>query len=107
MTATRITARQRPTKRWFTRPIRLSYFTNRESGVPWGAYGWPDLATTATAGTPGAFTPEDSYKPYELDDMGSTVADPTTAWTTGQHVVLGDSSSAYWNGTAWTAGTAP
>jgi hypothetical protein len=63
-------------------------------------------ATGATAGTPGVFTPPGSDSPddlAELQDSG-VVASPATAWTTGQRVVLGDASTAYWNGTAWVAG---
>jgi hypothetical protein len=64
-------------------------------------------ATGATAGTPGAYTPDNSYGPDDIADMSTVVADPTTAWTTGQHMVLRDGSLAYWNGTAWVAGAAP
>jgi hypothetical protein len=38
--------------------------------------------------------------------MTGITATPTTAWTTGQHMVLGDTSHAYWNATTWTAGDA-
>lgn len=66
-------------------------------------------ATTATAGAPGTWGPVDSYAPATFDDLtaGSVTATPTTAWTTGQYVVLGDLSSAYWDGTDWQEGTAP
>src|SRR5262245_60063679 len=49
-------------------------------------------ATGATAGTPGSFTPTGATAPYDLGDLqaGSIVASPSTAWTTGQSVVLGD-----------------
>jgi hypothetical protein len=39
--------------------------------------------------------------------MTGVTASPATTWTAGQHVVLGDGTRAYWNGTAWTAGVAP
>ncbi|WP_327431416.1 phage tail tube protein [Streptomyces sp. NBC_01236] len=64
------------------------------------------MATGATAGSPGSFTPEGATAPTTLAGMSSVIATPTTAWTTGQHVLLGDSSKAYWNGTAWVAGQA-
>jgi hypothetical protein len=64
------------------------------------------VATGATAGTPGTFTPPGAAPPANLAGMTGIVATPTTAWTTGQHVVLGDASHAYWNATAWTAGDA-
>ncbi|GAA4713268.1 hypothetical protein Prum_057530 [Phytohabitans rumicis] len=34
-------------------------------------------------------------------------ADPTTAWTLGQHVVLADGTRAYWDGDHWRDGEAP
>ncbi|RPF45742.1 hypothetical protein EDD96_2306 [Streptomyces sp. Ag109_G2-6] len=64
------------------------------------------LATGASAGTPGSFTPDGAATPANLAGMSSVIATPTTAWTTGQHVILGDGSKAYWNGTAWVAGQA-
>jgi hypothetical protein len=66
----------------------------------------PVPATGATAGTPGTFTPGGSATPANLAALSTVTASPTTAWTTGQRVVLGDASSAYWNGTTWVAGTA-
>jgi len=65
-------------------------------------------ATGAAAGTPGELTPTDSYPPVSfsaLEDDPLT-ASPTTAWTTGQYIVLGDGSYANWSGTAWEAGKA-
>jgi hypothetical protein len=38
--------------------------------------------------------------------MASVIATPTSAWTTGQHVVLGDASKTYWDGDSWNAGQA-
>jgi hypothetical protein len=67
----------------------------------------PPLATGATAGTPGSFTPAGCATPTTLGDLAGLVAEPTTAWTTGQSVVLGDGSDASWDGTAWVAGLAP
>ena len=63
--------------------------------------------TGATAGTPGSFTPAGAQAPATLAAMTGITATPATAWTSGQHVVLGDSTHAYWNATAWTAGNAP
>ncbi len=64
-------------------------------------------ATGATAGTPGVWTPSGSAAPADFSGMTPIVASPTTAWTTGQYVVLADSSQAYWDGTAWQVGAAP
>jgi hypothetical protein len=63
-------------------------------------------ATGATAGTPGTFTPPGATPPEDLAALDGLTANPTTAWTTGQRVVLGDSTTAHWNGTVWTAGAA-
>lgn len=63
-------------------------------------------AEGATAGIPGAYTPSGAQPPYALADLTGIEADPATAWTTGQYVLLGDGSQASWNGTAWEAGAA-
>jgi HK97 family phage major capsid protein len=63
-------------------------------------------ATGATAGSPGTFTPAGAASPPNLAAMTGIAATPATAWTTGQYVILGDASNAYWNGTAWVAGQA-
>lgn len=62
--------------------------------------------TGATAGTPGAFTPSGSWVPANLAALTGVTANPATAWTTGQRVVLGDGSSAHWSSSAWVAGPA-
>ena len=70
----------------------------------------PDIVPTgATAGAPGAFTPAGANLPDTLADLQASaiVASPATAWTTGQFVVLGDSSHAYWDSNSWEAGEAP
>lgn len=63
-------------------------------------------ATGATAGTPGTWTPVDTYAPDSFADLDPITASPATAWTTGQYVVLGDGSQAHWNGTDWVSGAA-
>ncbi|WP_205528436.1 hypothetical protein [Desertimonas flava] len=75
--------------------------------VEWTAY--VGTATGATAGTPGTFTPSGADAPANLADLqgANVTASPSTAWTTGQHVVLGDSSQAYWDGDSWESGAAP
>lgn len=75
------------------------------TGSAWAARAWP---TGVTAGTPGSFTPAGCLVPQTLTSLQARGAlGQTAAWTTGQRVVLGDASNAYWNGTAWTAGSAP
>jgi len=71
-----------------------------------------DSAIGATAGAPGSFTPASTTAPATPADLiaGKPVqvtASPGTAWTTGQYVTCRDGNRAYWNGTAWVAGTAP
>jgi hypothetical protein len=65
-------------------------------------------ATGATGGTPGQWTPAPAYGPEDLATLtaGGVTASPTTAWTTGQYVVLEDGTFAHWDGTAWIAGKA-
>ncbi|MFC9736672.1 hypothetical protein ACFVKC_01985 [Streptomyces noursei] len=65
------------------------------------------VATGAAAGTPGSFTPVGAVAPANLADLGAVIATPSRTWSKGQHVVLGDSSDAYWNGAAWASGKAP
>jgi hypothetical protein len=65
-----------------------------------------DPATGATAGTPGTWTPAGSSPPATLAATAGVTATPATAWTTGQHVVLGDTSHAHWTATVWAAGPA-
>lgn len=65
----------------------------------------PIPATGVIPGTPGTFQPLGCDTPADLAELqGLGALGETTAWTTGQYVVLGDSSNAYWNGTAWVAG---
>jgi len=63
-------------------------------------------ATGATAGTPGTYTPTNSYGPEDLAGMTGVTASPNTAWTTGQHVRTRDGSPVHWSGSAWAAGPA-
>jgi hypothetical protein len=79
-------------------------------GTTWNAGRTPAVvipATGATAGSPGSFTPSGATAPANLAALSGVTASPTTAWTTGQRVVLGDSTTAHWDGTQWAAGSAP
>lgn len=66
------------------------------------------LATGATAGLPGTFTPANRRRPDDFAALvgGSVLASPTSAWTTGQRIILMDGSEAHWSGTAWQPGRA-
>ena len=63
-------------------------------------------ATGADAGSPGTYTPAQSYGPADLAGLTTVTANPATAWTTGQYVPLRDGSTAHWTGSAWAAGPA-
>lgn len=65
------------------------------------------VATGATAGLPGSFTPAGATPPFALANMTGITASPGTNWTIGQHVELGNGSDVHWNGTAWVAGVHP
>lgn len=94
-------------------PINGDAGSASEVALEWGLSGVPVKtvgvkATGATAGSPGSFTGGDV--PANLAAMSAApavVASPTSAWTSTQHVVLGDASKAYWNATAWVVGQAP
>jgi hypothetical protein len=66
-------------------------------------------ATGAAAGAPGTWSPADTYAPFSFDDLVTSdpTATPSSAWTSGQYVVLGDGTHAYWGGSAWVEGEAP
>jgi hypothetical protein len=64
--------------------------------------------TGVTPGVPGSFQPAGATVPYDITVLRSLGAlGQTVAWTTGQYVVLGDGSQAYWTSTAWNSGAAP
>jgi hypothetical protein len=65
--------------------------------------------TLAIAGNPGQFIPA-GMLPADLpalQALGSGILTVLTPWTSGQHLVLGDSSKAHWDGTHWVAGAVP
>jgi hypothetical protein len=73
--------------------------------------GGAPLATGATAGTPGVWTPGGSTPPNNAAGATSSgvVATPATAWTTGQYVqgaTAGAPGEMFWDGAAWAAGRA-
>lgn len=68
----------------------------------------PNPPTSVVAGAPGTWVPVDADVPADLAEMNALGAlGQTTLWTVGQHMVLGDASQCYWNGTTWIAGVAP
>lgn len=71
-----------------------------------GAQALGVAATGATAGIPATLTPSNSYAPLHIADAGSLTASPSTAWTTGQYVLLRDGTKAHWDSSAWVVGAA-
>lgn len=88
-----------------------SVVTSSSQAVHWDGLAWvagtSALATGATAGTPGSWT-GGSEVPVNLAGTiaAAIVANPLTAWTTGQRVVTRDGSLIHWDSTAWVAGQA-
>jgi hypothetical protein len=97
-------------------PFSYVRTTGQPDTQPLFSGSWPDVAgnilpysapTGVTDGTPGAFTPSTATVPYDLGDLQALGAlGESTAWTTGQYVVLGDGSTAHWDGAAWANGEA-
>jgi hypothetical protein len=73
------------------------------------------LATGATAGAPGAWTPAGATPPPTVaklvaKDPIDVKASPATAWAQGQYVqtaTAGAPGQAHWSGSAWVAGPKP
>src|SRR5262245_34232582 len=74
---------------------------------PWTVPGMV-LATGAGPGTGnGTFTPAGATPPANFAALSGVTANPATAWTTGQFILLADGTKAHWNGTAWVVGPKP
>lgn len=64
--------------------------------------------TGITGGIPATLTPTNATRPATLGALTAAGAlGNTTAWTTGQYVVLGDASESYWDGNSWELGRKP
>jgi hypothetical protein len=70
--------------------------------------------TGVTAGAPGSFAPGDATLPSSIDSLraNTVVGDdgsnkPSGMWSSGQYVVLGDATEAYWTGITWQNGRKP
>lgn len=69
-------------------------FTN--NGIP---------LTAITAGIPATISPVNGTRPANLEQLTLAGAlGNTSAWTTGQYVVLRDASEAYWDSNSWESG---
>jgi hypothetical protein len=81
-------------------------------GSEFGKLFYHDLRVTPTsiskASTPYTFLPQGSYVPSNLSALQALGAlGESTAWTSTNYIVLGDSSLAHWTGTVWAAGAKP
>jgi len=82
------------------------------NGAPfWQALVGPDGApitpTGVTPGTPGAFTPAGATPPANITALRALgPLGQTTAWATGEYVVLGNAAQVSWDGTDWKTGPA-
>jgi hypothetical protein len=67
------------------------------------------VATGATevTGLEGTYTPTNAGPPMNLAALDSVTAAPTSAWSEGSYISLGDGTTAYWSGSAWLEGVAP
>lgn len=106
-----VTTQAYPTPGWSNAPADAGISSREPAPIPIdvtqpGFSNNGPMATGATAGTPGTFTPAGCDSPDKLAEMVSLTATPTTPWTTGQYVLLGDGTFAHWVGTIWGAGKA-
>lgn len=98
-----------PTTAWTTgQHITVGTYRFYWTGTAWAAGAGPVAVTGVTAGTPGAFTPAGATVPATIGDLRTVLPTitPTTAWTTGQYVVIG-SGNVHWAGADWAMGMAP
>lgn len=89
-----------------TRHLHLERVTVAPPTEVCGAIALGVPATGATAGTPGTYTPANSYGPANIAaaPTAGITASPATNWTSGQYVVMRDGNPMNWNGTSWVAG---
>jgi hypothetical protein len=104
---------------WLSGRVLAVAFTNTVPEVKCGGQKVPTpsivYSTGADAGIPGTWTPIGSTSPATVADLVAgtpnvVVANPTTPWAPGEYVqtqAAGAPGQAYWNGSAWVAGTAP
>ena len=62
----------------------------------------PQIAIPGAPGKVIEAAPDDLADAISHGALGNT-----SAWTTGQYIVLGDTSEAHWDGTTWKVGKAP
>jgi hypothetical protein len=90
----------------------MSYY---DTSYPPSLWQQVNPATGADAGIPGDWTPSGSTPPSNPVDLAQgipndVIANPATAWTSGQFVqtgTAGPTGRATWTGTGWVGGAAP
>ena len=85
------------------------YLYSRSTDAPVGLRGcFVNLGIPITgivAGTPATVTPTNATRPYNIEALTNAGAlGNTSAWSTGQYVVLRDGSEAFWDGNSWEVG---
>jgi len=68
---------------------------------------WGDLTSPSFKWSPGNPLPFADLATLEVDATYGNGAFPGSTMKDGEHVRLGDGSTAYWNGSIWIAGKAP
>jgi len=86
---------------WLYGPVDANVILGIEVAPP------AEVATGATEGAPGTFTPPGSIVPADAAALALVLANPTTLWALGNYVVTVDAVQSYWDGTAWVGGTSP
>ena len=99
-------------KAWMSASIDCSLEAPKVSATWKAASSWTlpgmVMATGAGPGTGnGTYTPANATPPANFAALTGVTANPATAWTTGQRIVLLDGSLAHWTGTAWAVGAKP
>jgi hypothetical protein len=74
--------------------------------APWTVNTGAIVATGATGGFPGFYSPAGATVPANLAALTGITATPATAWPTGQYVITADLVGAHWSGSAWVVGKA-
>jgi hypothetical protein len=65
------------------------------------------VATGATSGAPGFYTPAGAATPANLAALTGITATPATTWAAGAYVITADLLANNWNGTTWVTGKHP
>lgn len=112
-----------PNTRWTVGQYVQTRTNGLQGQAYWNGTAWkqgiapapPATGATQVSGSLGTWTPSGSDPPDNVASLiagvpNAVTASPTSAWASGSYVqtqTTGTGGRAYWNGTAWTAGSAP